>query len=749
MQNNPQTHMPVPVSASMPPAPLTYYTTPAEQGFHLRDYWHVIVKRKWWVLGVLLGMVITVVLVMLLMSPIYKVTTTLQIIQDNPSAIMGGDKADPLGAITGSSEIDRFYETQYKILESPTLALGIIDALNLKEHPSYKEIEKDNPDDPAWVIREKYAQYLQDHLKVEPVKNSYLVDISYKSTDKNLAMKIPETIQKEYLKLAMTTRQQSYTMLREWLENELTRLGRKLENSERNVYLHGQQKDYLSMEGSDENVIVRKYVEVSRLLTAAQSDKAMKEAQYRQIQEKGADAPLITNHPLIGQLRQSLIDLESQASGQSKIFGSNFPDYQAQTTRMRDLRKRLNQEIRRLEASVKADFEASTRAEALLQKEFDLQKGRVIDLQDSLVDQHILKRDLQTNQTLYEGLLARMKEANVASSMVASNVSVITPAKMPYEPWIPRPLLFLVLTMFLGTMTGVAVAFFVEYLDSSIKTTDELEKVCHIPILGVVPKFTADSSETKELAEPPVVFLASHQPTSMVGEAFYHIRAAIMLSLSEAPPQAIVVTSANPNEGKTTIAANLAAVLAGSNRKCLLLDCDVRKPTLHKAFHQPLRPGLSNYLTGNATLEEIIRPTDVPNLYFIPAGPTPPNPNDLFNSTSFKNLITRLRQDFDHLIIDSAPVIGFADGLTISTMADGVLFVVKHHSTSREAGHLAIQLLSQTNARILGGILNMARKDRMGYGGYYGYYQYYHKHYKQYHETGKGESPNETRQLEP
>jgi capsular exopolysaccharide synthesis family protein len=732
----------------MPPAPVTYYTTPEEEDLHLRDYWHVIMKRKWWVLGVLLGMLITVVLVMLLMSPIYKVTATLQILQDNPSAVMGGQSIDPLGVLSGSGTQDKFYETQYNILQSPTIALGIIDTLNLKEHPSYKDLEKDNPTDPPWVIREKYAEYLLDHLRVDPVKNSFLVDISFKSTDKNLAMKVPETMQKEYLKLAMTTRQQSYTMLREWLENELTRLGRKLEDSERSVYLHGQQKDFLSLEGSDENVIVKKYIEVSRLLTLAQSDKAMKEAQYRQIQEKGADAPLITNHPLIGQLRQSLIDLEAQASGQSKIFGANFPEYQAQTTRMRDLGRRLNQEVKRLENSVKADFEASSRAEALLQKEFELQKGKVIDLQNSLVDHHILKRDLQTNQTLYEGLLARMKEASVAGTMVPSNVSVITPAVLPYQPWIPRPLLFLVLTVILGTLAGVGAAFFVEYLDSSIKTIDEMEKVCHIPSLGVVPLFTADSLETKELAEPPVVFLASFKPTSMVGEAFYHIRAAIMLSLSEAPPQAIVVTSANPGEGKTTIATNLAAVLTGSNRKCLLLDCDVRKPTLHKAFHQPLHPGLTNYLTGNATLEEIIRPSDVPNLYFIPAGPTPPNPNDLFSSTSFKNLITRLRQDFDHLIIDSAPVIGFADGLTISTMADGVLFVVKHHSTSREAAHLAIQLLSQTNVRILGGILSMARKDRMGYGGYYGYYQYYHKHYKQYNEPQKGESPKETRQLE-
>jgi len=171
----------------------------------------------------------------------------------------------------------------------------------------------------------------------------------------------------------------------------------------------------------------------------------------------------------------------------------------------------------------------------------------------------------------------------------------------------------------------------------------------------------------------------------------------------------------------------------------------VRKPTLHKMFRQPPSPGLTNYLTGNAALEEIIHPTDVPNLYFVPAGPTPPNPNELFTSSAFKNLINHLRQEFHRIIIDSPPVIGFADGRSIAVNADGVLLLVKHHSTTREAGRLAVQLLSQTNCRILGGILTMARKDRLGYGGYYGYYQYYHKYYKGYHGHDGGKSPEKSR----
>jgi succinoglycan biosynthesis transport protein ExoP len=324
--------------------------------------------------------------------------------------------------------------------------------------------------------------------------------------------------------------------------------------------------------------------------------------------------------------------------------------------------------------------------------------------------------------------------------MVASNVSVITQAENPYKPWLPRPSLFLALAVVLGSMSGVGIAFFVEYLDSSIKSTDELEKVCHIPALGVVPLLGTNSKELAEHEDGSIGLIPYQNPMSMLSEAIFHIRSSIMLSISEAPPQVIVITSANPDEGKSTISSNLAIAMSGQDRKCLLMDCDLRKPSIHKVYSLPSSPGLTNYLTGNATLEEIMRPTSVPNLYLISAGPTPPNPNELFNSSAFKTLINHFRQEFHHIIIDSPPIIGFADSRSISSNVDGVVLVVKHHFTTREAGRLAIQMLSQNQCRILGGILTMARKERLGYGGYYGYYQYYHKYYKGYH--GHDDSDN-------
>jgi capsular exopolysaccharide synthesis family protein len=356
-------------------------------------------------------------------------------------------------------------------------------------------------------------------------------------------------------------------------------------------------------------------------------------------------------------------------------------------------------------------------------------------MQENLVGHHILKRDLQTNQTLYEALLARMKEASVASTMIASNVAVIRRAETPHLPIKPKPVKYMALALIIGAMAGIMAALFVEYLDSSIKTTEEMERLLHIAVLGVVP--LADSKELQSQTGP-LDLITHNDSRSMVSEAVFHIRTAIMLSASAAPPRVITITSANPQEGKSTISSNIAAVLATKDRKCLLMDCDLRKPRLHRVFGMSNKCGLTNYLTGNASLEEVIRPTVVPNLYFIPGGPNPPNPNELFASTAFKELMDKMRLELDHIVIDSPPVIGFADARSISGHTDGVVLVIRHHETTREAGRLALQLLSQNNCRVLGSVLSMARADRLGYGGYYGYYRYYHKYYSGYHESDNG-----------
>jgi polysaccharide biosynthesis transport protein len=565
---------------------------------------------------------------------------------------------------------------------------------------------------------------------VTPVKNTFLVEVAYTSPDKELAQAIVNDLYREYLRFSMDTRQQSYVMIREWLEKELLTLAGKVETSQRSIYKYGREKDFLPLEGED-NVTVKKFVELNRLLTTAQSERMTREAQFQQIRDKGADAPAVINNPLLMQLRQALITQEAKVSSTKKIFGNNYPKLEAEKANLAELRSRLQGELKRTLTGIKADYQVALRAEKFIKEEFDLQKGKVEKLQDNLVQHQILKRDLQTNEQLYQGLLARMKEANVASTMMPSNTAIIESAVLPVDPFSPKKARNMVLAVLLGLFGGISLSFIIERLDNSIKTIEEVERVVRLPALGMIPMISTNGKDAHGSYHS--VALASYeQPKSMLGDSISHVSTALMLSLSGRPPTGIMITSPNAGDGKSSVSINLASSLAMTGKNVILIDSDMRRPVCHNAFGSLLQPGLSNHLSGSNSLEEIIQTTEVPGLFFIAAGTVPPNPVQLLSSPMLQDLMQRLRQKFQHVIIDTPPIISFPDGLAISSLMDGVLLVFKHHSTSREAGRLAAQMLHQVNANIFGVVLNMAQAAKIKYGGYYGYYKYYNKYYKDY-----------------
>jgi capsular exopolysaccharide synthesis family protein len=329
--------------------------------------------------------------------------------------------------------------------------------------------------------------------------------------------------------------------------------------------------------------------------------------------------------------------------------------------------------------------------------------------------------------------------------MVPSNVTIIDPARLPTFPFKPDKTRNMALAMFLGLTLGVGLAFMLEYLDDSIKTIDDLERACHLPSLGVLPlqgengrkglgrngylPLNQSGGQDPEKAKS-MDLLVYQNPKSPISEAIHHVYSSLMLSTSGKPPCTIMITSPNPRDGKTMLVSNLALSCAQNGLKVLVVDCDLRKPRMHKIFQVEAIPGLTNYLTGKATLEEVLQPTLIPNLTIIPAGAQPPNPANLLNSEMYKELLLELRQRFDHVIIDTPPVLGFADARFVSLLVDGVLLLTKYQSTRKSAGRMAYQLLSQ--APLLGVILNSAGKygESYGYGGYY-HYKYYSHYYEE------------------
>jgi len=747
----PPYYPPAPPPPLPPPPPLMDYDSEIYRGRDLREYLDILLKRKWWIIGTFLTIFLGMALYTFLRTPIFRTIATLQITQDNPGSQVTLD--DKLSKLTGGDSLEKFQQTQYKILQSQSLAYRVIEALNLKEHPDFKFIRVNNLDKSEIVIEGLMIEEFLKKLEVTPVRNSFLVEVSFQSPDKAMAQGVVNAIADEYMNLSIDRRNESFALVRKWLDKQLQEMATKVQEAQKKLYKFGQQTDIYTLEEKD-NVVVQKFIDLSSLLTKAQAEKLAKEAQFKQIKEKGPNAPLIVNHPLVSQLRQQLVSQQSRVSALQKVFRGEHPELMAERANLAELQGRLQAEVERLQESVKADYEAANRTEILLNESFTDQKGQMAKLQDNLTDFQILKRDAQTNEQLYQALLARVKEANIAGTMVPTNVAVIDPARPPDRPYKPKTLRDLALAAVLGLTLGVGLAFLLEQLDDSIKSVDDLERATSLPSLGLVPLLGGNGRISLSLGEKSQAtgiwrylprlqqggrgdaeagdmdLIVYKQPKSMVSEAIGHVYSSIMLSTSGRPPGAIMVTSPNPSEGKSTIVANLGQSYALNELQVVLLDCDLRKPNLHKMFQLDSQPGLTNYLTGSATLEEILRPTGIPNLTIVTAGARPPNPGNLLNSETFKELLAQLRERFRHIIIDTPPVLGFADARFVSTLVDGVLLIIKHNATHKSAGRLAHQLLHQSP--VLGAVMNAVGHYGHSYGGYY--YHYHYKYYSKYYD---------------
>jgi succinoglycan biosynthesis transport protein ExoP len=741
-----------PVLPTPPPSDVYYEL---EKGRTIREYIDILIRRKWWIIGTFFTIVLLVALYTFTRTPIYCATATVEITADNPGSNVSADSR--MGGMGSWVFMAKFQETQNKILKSRSLAKRVIGVLDLGKYPEFAVYAKAKNRSPDAILNAMAASFV-GRLDVEQIRNTNLVNISFLSADKSLAQKVVDAIPNEYLYFLIERRNQSFSLVRDWLNDQLDKMAKKVQETQKKLFKFGQKTDIYMVGGSktgdQDNVIVQKFVDLSALLTKAQSEKMAKEAQYKQIKEEGPNAPLIVNNPLIASLRQELVVQQAKVSALGKIYLSGHPEMQTETAKLNELKTRVNAEVKRIQESVKADYEAARRTEHLLQQSFAAQKRQMANFQDNLSNYQILKRDAQTSEQLYQALLSRVKEVNISSTMVSSNVSVIDPPTLPISPFSPRKLRSMALAIFLGLILGVVLALLVDTLDDTIKSTEDLEKHCNLPLVGTLPSLNSNRKLTHVLKNQgflarlnlpwfqprdqdiPEVgdldLVVYKHPQDPISEALRHMETSIMLSVSGRPPAAIMVTSPNPSEGKSMVASNLAQALASQGHATVFIDCDLRKPRIHKIFDLKAQPGLTNYLTGSATREEILRETVIPNLAVIPAGPQSPTPSNLLNSEIYKDLLIQLRQQFDHIIIDTPPILGFSDARIISVLVDGALLVTRYNTTHKTAARLAMQLLSQVNAPLMGGVLNAFETSGIKYGGYQYYnYKLYSSYYRE------------------
>ena len=729
--------------------PPEYFQSPfqEEKEINLRDYWKVIRKRQWIIIAFFLIVVITTAIGTFTMKPIYRGSTTIQINKENPQIV---DFKEIFAVNTMDMD---YYQTQYKVLESRSLARRVIHSLKLTEHPEFlpkpetpfqkwraniltpvsdlftssNKSSSPNKDQSESEKETALINQFLGKLKIEPIRNSRLVKIHFDSIYPELSSKAPNTLAPTYIQQNLESRFIATQQAKEWLTGQLEDLKAKVERADEALQAFGSKHDIISLE-EKENVTVQRLTELNEALTRTESDRMAKEALYKQTRDRNSDVlPSILENKLIMDLRQAYIQLEAQYMRLSETYKPEYPEMIRLKSQMQAIQKRTDIEIGKIITGIKNDYELSLRKESLLREAFEKQKAKTQEMKERAIQYNILKREADTNKDIYKGLLQRMKEAGVSAGIMASNIQVVDQAELPIKPYKPNKRLNLLLAAVVGLFLGVGLAFFFEYLDNTVKTPEDVEQLIRLPSFGMVPEISYERQRRLESGKSyPVELITFGHPKSMLSEAYRNIRTSILLSFSEKPPKRIAISSPNPSEGKTTTVINTAIALSQTGAQVIIIDSDMRKPRVHKVFNEENGAGLSSFLSGNANLESVIKKSDVPNLCYIPSGPIPPNPSELIGSKLFKSMMESLGERFDHIVLDSPPVLGFADTMIISTSVDGVILVVWGGKTPRETLQRAKEVLHQVNAKILGVVINRIDIQRSDYGYYYYKYQHYY-----------------------
>jgi len=417
-------------------------------------------------------------------------------------------------------------------------------------------------------------------------------------------------------------------------------------------------------------------------------------------------------------------------------YGPNFPKVQRLQGQLKEIDQLISDEKKSIIDQMGNDYNEARQRETLLTQALDQQKIEASQMSERLVEYNILKREAEANKTLYDGMLTKLKEANIAGALKSSNIRVVDPAMIPSTPTRPAKTRNVALAIIVGLVGGIGLALLREYLDNTVKTPDDIETLSRLPSLAVVPAFSESNGNGRRGLlkgvssngyDKRIELVAQHLPKSQMSEAFRALRTALLLSQPDHPPQVILVTSALPREGKTTAAANLAVTLAQLGDSTLLIDADLRKPGVGRLLNMTdgKYAGLSSYLAGVSSLDLVTVPHhSIPNLAAIPTGPLPPNPADLLSSHKLADAIAELRGKFKFIVIDSPPIMAATDAVILSVQVDGVLLVVRSGETPKEAFTRTRDLLVSVKCRLLGVVLNAVDSSAPDYYYSYRYYPY-------------------------
>ncbi|UVI40846.1 GumC family protein [Qipengyuania spongiae] len=688
----------------------------------LTHYASLFWRRRRVVGGIIAAFVVVGLIVTLLMTPQYTATSEIEIRRETAQIVnMQGVEQD-------ASDADQeFYQTQYGLLRAQSLAEKVAGELQLADNAQFFEMfepdqrqrlfgENGNPATDRETRLRAAGAILLDNVRISPERQSRLVEIDFTAPSPEMARNVANAWAEGFIESNLERRYEASSYARDFLENRLATLRTRLDESELNLQNYAQDERIVTLpgagrDGSEQSTVAFDLVALNEELSEATADRITAQGRLQSVRGRAGESTESLNNSALNQLRAQRAELSGEYEKLLQQFEPAYPPARALQRQIAEVDRSIQREERRVGSSVELAYQAAREREQALRQEVNALEGQFLDQRRRSIQYRVLGRDVDTNRQLYDALLQRYKEIGIAGGVGTNNVSIVDRADIPQRPSSPRLLLNLVLSLFAGVTIGAIAAFLLEQSDETMSDPSEAERLIGLPLLGSVPR----SDE-----EPGDALL---DPKSQLVDAYLAIQTSLQFATESGIPRAIAVTSTRPGEGKSTTSLALATMLARAQKRVVLIDGDMRSPSVHHLIGTDHDRGLSTYLSGNASAAELMHKVDRYGFFAITAGPIPPNAAELLTGNRLATLLTELSDDFDHVIIDAPPVMGLADVPLIAGRVDGIVYAVEAHGIRLGMVRAALQRIAATSARILGTVVTKFEPKRSSKG--YGYtYEY-------------------------
>jgi succinoglycan biosynthesis transport protein ExoP len=717
---------------------------PSNDTLDVVEYWRAISKRRWSILGLTLVMAVLASLVVSAMRPVYRGTATLLIEQ-------GKSKVVSIEEVYSQGMIQReYYQTQAEILKSEDLARKVVQKLKVYSHPDFDPRQAEA----GWVSRavgfvfsrnagmpteedavRSAVQKFRNELQVQLVRNSQLVQVSFSSFDRELAAKVPNALADTYIESDLEARMAMTQKASEWLRERLGELRTKVDTAEKALQEYRDRERIVDTKGLALSGAGRQLEELTKALVDARQKRAEAESAYAMVQQikagkmqAGYDSvPAVLRHPLIQRMKEQEGEADRRLSDAAKRYGPEHPRLVQARAELEAAKENTRKQVEVVVGGLSREYEAARANEAAVERALGQSKSDIQGINRKEFQLGVLEREAQQNRNLYDMFVNRLKETSVASDLQATVARVMDPATVPTNAYAPKKTQIVGIVAAVTMIIAAMLALLLDRLANTLNSTSDVENRLQVPALGVLQKI---KGFVKKGFVSELAFFNDTQST--FSEAVRTVRTSVLMSALDHAHKVVVITSSVPEEGKTTLSFNLACAL-GQVKKVLLVDGDLRRPKIGKLVGRDSKsPGLADLVAGQAQVSQCVFFDERAGIHILSAGTVPPNPLELLSSKRFEDVITKLKEAFDIVLIDSAPLQLVSDAQVLSQFASSVIYVVKADSTPYQVAQNGIKKLRRVNAPILGVVLNQLdlEKAEKYYGEYSGYRSY--RGYKKY-----------------